>query len=67
MTSKIPNTTTDVANSSKIADGHAPDDEPGHQVLIRTWARGSSASRMPSPTTLMLSTVSTSMAPGIRQ
>ena len=47
--------------------GRAPRDEPGHQVLTRTWARGSSASRTPSPTTLTLSTVSTSIAPGIRE
>src|SRR5205807_3251350 len=44
----------------------AADEKPGHQVLMRTWARGSSASRTPSPRMLMLSTVSTSIAPGIR-
>src|SRR5262249_28112523 len=42
----------------------ASDDERGHQCSIRTFARGSSASRKPSPKMFSESTVSTIAAPG---
>src|SRR6185312_4231328 len=42
----------------------APGDEPGHQCSMRTFARGSRASRTPSPKTLMPRTASTSISPG---
>src|SRR5207245_10408195 len=44
--------------------GQTADDEAPHQRPMRIFARGSSASRTPSPNTLMLRTASTSMLPG---
>src|SRR5262249_25609782 len=40
------------------------DDEAQHQCSMRTFARGSRASRTPSPKTLMPSTQATSIRPG---
>src|SRR5438874_10229231 len=44
--------------------GQPADDKALHQRPMRIFARGSSASRTPSPNTLMLRTPSTSMMPG---
>ena len=64
ITLKIRNVSTEMANSTSTIDDEPPDDEAGHQRSTRTLARGSKASRTPSPKTLRASTASTSITPG---
>ena len=64
MTLKIRNVSTEMANSTNTIEMRRRTMKRSHQRSIRTLARGSRASRTPSPNTFSDSTVSTSIKPG---
>ncbi len=64
ITLKIRKMITETANSTTTIEIESADDEAAHQCSILILARGSSASRTPSPKMFSASTVSTIMLPG---